>query len=103
MSSLLNVSDYASRKPEEFSLKDIEVFVDSEEQNWFKRAQVGKFLGIKDIQTSLNGLEKCEILTRQEFVPTWRSTSGWSGPKNQQNKTNKFLSVFGVMYIIVNY
>ena len=69
MSSLLNISDDASRKPEEFSLKDIEVFVDSEEQNWFKRAHVGKFLGIEDIWTSLNGLEKCEILTRQELVP----------------------------------
>ena len=68
MSSLLNVSNDASRKPEEFSRKDIEVFVDSEEQNWFKQAHVGKFLGIEDIWTSLNsdiirislnGLEKC--------------------------------------------
>ena len=68
MSSVLNVSDDASRKPEKFSLKDIEVFVDSEEQNWFKQAHVGKFLGIKDIWTSLNGLEKCEIFTRQELT-----------------------------------
>ena len=45
MSSLLNVSN-ASRRPEEFSLKDIEVFVESEEQKWFKRTHVGKFLGI---------------------------------------------------------
>ena len=28
---------------------------------------------------------------------------GWSGPKDQQNKTDKFLSVFGVMYVIVNF
>ena len=40
MSSLLNVSN-ASSKPEEFSLKDIEVLVDCEEQNWFKRAHIG--------------------------------------------------------------
>ena len=40
MSSLLNVSNDASKKPEEFSRKDTEVFVDSEEQNWFKRAHV---------------------------------------------------------------
>ena len=65
MSFLLNVSDDASSKPEEFSLKDIEVFVDSEEQNWFKRTHVGTFLGIKNIRTSLNGLESCEILTRK--------------------------------------
>ena len=63
---------------------------------------MGKFLGIEDIQTSLNRLEKCEILTRQEIVPTRRSTPGWHGPKNQQNKTDKFLSFFGVMYVIVN-
>ena len=102
ISSLLNVSNGASRKSEEFTLKDIEVFVDSDEQKWFKRAHVGKFLGIEDIRTSLNGLEKCEILTRQELVPTRRGTPGWHGPKNQQNKTDKFLSFFGVMYVIVN-
>ena len=50
MSSLLNVSN-ASNKPEEFSLKDIEVFVYKKEQNWFKRAHVGKYLGIEDIRT----------------------------------------------------
>ena len=82
MSSLLNVSNDASGRPEEFSLKDIEVFVDSEEQNWFKRAHVGKFLGIENIRTSLNDLENCEMLTRQELVPTQRSTLGWPGPKD---------------------
>ena len=43
MSPLLNVSNDASRKPEEFSLKDIEVLPDSKEQNWFKRAHVDNF------------------------------------------------------------
>ena len=42
------------------------------------------------------------MVTRQEFVPTQRSMSGWSGPKDQQNRTDKFLSVFRVMYVIVN-
>ena len=41
-SSLMSVSNDNS-KPEEFGLKDIEVLVDSEEQNWFKQAHVGKF------------------------------------------------------------
>ena len=82
MSSLLNVSNDASGRPEEFSLKDIEVFVDSEEQKWFKRAHVGKLLGIENIQTSLNDLENCQMLTRQELVPTRRSTLGWPGPKD---------------------
>ena len=73
MSSLLNASNDSS-KCEEFSLRDIEVFVDSEEQNWFRRAHVRKLLGIEDIRTSLNGLEKCEMLTRQELVPGWGTT-----------------------------
>ena len=51
----------------------------------------------------LNSLEKCEMLTRQEFEPTRRTAPGWSGRKDQQNKTDKFLSVYGVMYVIVNF
>ena len=39
MSSVLNISN-ANSKPAEFSLNDIEMLVDSEEQNWFKRAHV---------------------------------------------------------------
>ena len=65
-------------------------------------AHLGKFLGIEDIRTLLNDLKKCEILTRQGLVPTQCSTPGWSGSKDQQNKTDKLLSVFGVMYVIVN-
>ena len=98
ISSLLNVSN-GSSKSEEVSLKDIQVF-DSEEQNWW--AHVGTFLGIEDIRTSLNCLEKCEILNRQELISTRRGTPGWSGPKNQQNKTDKFSSFFGVTYVILN-
>ena len=45
MSSALNASNDSS-KSEEFSLKDIEIFVDSEKQNWFKRAHEVKFLGL---------------------------------------------------------
>ena len=101
MSSVLNVSN-DSRKSEELSFKDIEVFVDSEEQDWFKRAHVGKFLGLEDIRTAPNCLRKCEIFTRQELIPTRRDTPGWSGPKDHQNKTDKFLSFFWVMYVIVN-
>ena len=101
-SPLLNVSNDADGRPAEFGLKDIVVFVVSEEPNWLKQTHVGKFLGLEDNRTSLNDLEKCEILTRQELVPTRRSTLGWSGNKDQQNKTDKFLLVYGVMYVIVN-
>ena len=60
------------------------------------------FLGLWNIRTSLNDLDKCEIFTRQELIPTQRGTSFWPGPKDQQNKTDKLLSFFGVMHVIVN-
>ena len=84
ISSVLNVPNDPSREPEEFSLKDIEAFVDSEEQNWFKRAHVGKFLGLRYIDTTVEGLDKCELILR--------GMGGWSGFKDNQNKTHKFLS-----------
>ena len=28
--------------------------------------------------------------------------TGWSGPKNQQNKTDKFLSLTGTLYVLVD-
>ena len=42
---MLNVSN-GSSKSEKFSIKDIEMLVDNKEQNWFKRAHVGNFLGL---------------------------------------------------------
>ena len=42
-------SDAFCSKPEEFSLNDIEVFVDKTEQNWFMRAHIGQYLGIAHI------------------------------------------------------
>ena len=47
-STLLNVFNITSgqhscSKPEEFSPKVIELFLDSEEQPWFKQVHVGKF------------------------------------------------------------
>ena len=57
MSSLLNVSN-DSRKPEEFSLKDIEVLADNKEQNWFKTAHIWRYLGIARIITSTSNLSE---------------------------------------------
>ena len=62
MSSVLNVSNDSSNS-EEFNLNNTEMIVDSEEQNWFKWAHVGKFLGLKLIDTSVGGLDKCEMPT----------------------------------------
>ena len=59
MSSVMNVSNNASRKPEEFSLKDIEV--DSKKQNWFKRAHIRQYLGIACIVTSTAKLSEEDI------------------------------------------
>ena len=41
------------------------------------------------------------MLTSQEIVPSQRGTPGLSGSKDQQNKTDKFLSVYEVMHVIV--
>ena len=50
----------------------------------------------------MNGLEKCEMLTRQEVKPTLLATPSWSEAKYRKNNTNNFLSVYEVMYDIVN-
>ena len=62
MSSVLNVSNDRS-KSEEFNLNNTEMIVDSEEQNWFKWTHVGKSLGLKLIDTSVESLDKCEMPT----------------------------------------
>ena len=67
-SSLLNVSN-ASKKSEEFSLKDIEVLVDNKEQNWFKRAHIGRYLGMARIITSAAKLSE-EDIRSQAFLQT---------------------------------
>ena len=77
----------ASSKSEEFSLKDIEVVIDSEEQNWFKRAHVGKFLGLPQTEKSLVGLDKCEIRVRNDFDPTHTTA------RNKTRRINSFHSL----------
>ena len=95
----MNVPNVSS-KSEEFSLKDTEVLVDSEEQNWFKLAHVGKFLGFQHIDTSVEGLDKREMPARNDIKAVPHGAGGWPGPKDHQNNTDKFLSAFGVMYVI---
>ena len=53
----MNVSNDSSRS-EEFNLNDIEVLVDSKEQDWFKRAHTGQYLGIARIITSTSKLSE---------------------------------------------
>ena len=80
----------------------IEALLDAENQPWFKRAHVGKYLDIKHIHTSLEGLDSAESRSRSAFGPRCRTMASWSGPKGEQNKTDVFLSVYGVMHVIVN-
>ena len=62
----MNVSN-VSNEPEEFNLMDIEVLVDSNEENWFKRAHVGKFLGLVNINRSTAKLADEDKKTRAFF------------------------------------
>ena len=80
----------------------VEVLLDEENQPWFKRAHVGKYLGHAHISTSLEGLNSEESRPRSVFGASYRSTVGWSGPKCEQCKTDVFLSVYGVMHAVVN-
>ena len=73
---------------------------DGQNQPWFKRAHVGKFLALSQIEKSLSGLER-ESKPRSALESTCSSTMGWSGPKSEQNKTDVFLSVYGVIYAVV--
>ena len=70
---------------EESSFKDIEVVVDNEKQNWFKRTHVGKFLGLTKILMSVKGLDKLEIRVRND-IKTAPYTACWPGSKNQKKQ-----------------
>ena len=47
------------------------------------------FLGIDDIRTLLNDLEKLNILTRLEFESNKLTTLVWLGTKNLKNQMDK--------------
>ena len=86
---------------EAVSAGTIETLFDRENQPWFKRAHVGKFLEIIDIKASTRREELREEMRERLAIPTGWITPPWSGPKDHQNKTNIFLSVYGVMHVIV--
>ena len=96
---MLNVSN-GSGKPEEFSLKDIEVIVNGKEQNWFKRAHVGKFLGLVHIHISMSKLT-------DEDQKTWAVLQAGIGchimtlPR-EDAQDHIFISLTGALYVNVN-
>ena len=57
----------------------IEVLIDEQKQPWFKRAHVGKFLGMKHIDTSSEGLDSDEMRARSAFGATSHTMGGCSG------------------------
>ena len=81
----------------------IELLFDEQDQPWFKRAHVRMFLALSQIEKSLNGLNSEESRPRSVFGPAYSTTTiGWSGPIFKRNKTDVFLSVYGVMHAIVS-
>ena len=78
--------------------KDIEVIIDDENKPWFKRAHVGKCLGLADVDTSTRKLDGCEKRLR---IMLRQGVHTWSGPKDQQNKTDIFLSFYGDQHCFV--
>ena len=62
MSSVLNVLN--GSKLEELSLNNIEVLIDSRDQRWFKRAHIGRYLGIARVITSTAKLSEEDIRSR---------------------------------------
>ena len=100
LSSLLNVSN-ASNESEEFSLNDIEVVVDGKEQNWFKRAHLGKFLGIRNIRRSMTKLPNEEQKTRV-FLQSEGGVHIMNTPREDAQYHDIFTSLTGTLYVVVN-
>ena len=99
MSSVLN--DFkGSGKPEEFSLKGIEVLVDNREQNWFKRAHIGQFLGITRIITSTAKLSEEDIRSPAFFQAGGRIHS-MDFPREHAQGHDFFISLTSALYVTV--
>ena len=100
MSSLLNVSN-GNSKPEEFNLNDIEVLVASEEQNWFKKAHVGKFLGLVHIHRST-----ARLTDEDQKTQAFLQAEGWchnvTSPREDAQDHDIFISLTGALYVVVN-
>ena len=96
----MNVSN-ASNKPEEFNLKDIEVLADNKEQNWFKRADVGKFLGIVNIRRLMAKLVNEDPKIRA-FLQAERGVCIMKPSREDAQNYDIFISLTGALYVIVN-
>ena len=79
------------------SVCEIEVIVDENGNPWFKRAHVGKFLNLEDIRTSTRDLASEDQNTRTSLAARHTMPGQFKGQDH-----NNFLSVYGVMYAIIN-
>ena len=97
---MLNVSN-ASNEPEEFNLKDIEVLLDSNEQNWFKRAHVAKYLRIVNIRRSTAKLADNDQKTRA-FLQAEEGVHIMNPPREDAQDHDIFISLTDALYVVVN-
>ena len=93
MSSLLSVSN-ASNESEEFSLKDIEVIVESKKQNWLKRVPVRNFLETVNIRRSAAKLANKDQKTR-DFLQAERGVHIINAPKEDPQDHDIFILLTG--------
>ena len=96
-SSLLNVSN-ASNKSEEFSVNDIEMLADKKEQNWFKRAHIGQYLGIARIITSNRKLSEEDKRSRA-FLQAEGESVAWTPPPGKMLRIIIFSSCSLVLFM----
>ena len=95
MSSVLNVSNDSS-KPQAFSIKDIDMLVDNKELNWFKRAHVGKFLGLVHIHRSTTRLAGKDQKT-WAFLKLEGGCHDAPPPREDAQDHNIFISLTGAL------
>ena len=84
-----------------FSIKDIEVVVDKKGQNWFKRAHIGRYLGIARIITSTAKLSEKDIRSRT-FLQTESGIYNVDPPREDAQSHDIFILLTGALYVTVN-
>ena len=79
------------------SSNNIEILYVDQNQPWFKRAHVGKFLGIASIKDSMKQIPEIDMKSRGEL---WGMST--IPLESNQNSTDIFLSEDGIIYVIIN-
>ena len=77
------------------------MLVDSEEQNWFKRAHIGQYLGIAHIITSSSKLSE-EDRRSQTFLQAEGEICSMDPPREDARDHDIFISLTGALYVVVN-